>query len=662
MRLPSIRSRLRMVALPAAVTLLAGVAVAAQPITAGAAGGQHRELSRVGTTTFVPTPQGSGAIAFPEIAGGGGEAGGEPPDVRIVDRHKSRGEGRGEDGGEGQGNDRHATLVNSFDGLRHRDQRLANGGNQFSVEPPDQGLCAGNGFVLETVNTVMTIYDTNGKMLKGVTDLNTFYHYPAQVQRTVTPPIVGPFITDPSCYFDLDTQRWIHVVLTLDTFPNGDFTGVNHLDIAVSDTSSPLGSWTIYKIDTTDDGTNGTPNHQCGPGPQDTPPTHPNACIGDYPHLGADRYGVFFTTNEYDLFGPNFKSANIYAISKRALTSGAAIVDATQFETVDAVRLGNGQREPGFTVWPAISPDQQYARSANGTEYFMSSDAAEEANRDRTGTSNRLIVWSLTNTRSLDSTEDLQLNNRVLRVRPYALPPLSDQKPGPVPLAECINDTKLPAPGGPGCWRFIFTQEPAHNLVESKLDSNDTRMQQVMYADGRLWGALDTALTLHGTNKAGIEWFIVKPDTDREGLEAEVDRQGYLGVPGNNVTYPAIGVTSHGRGVMAFTLVGKDHYPSAGYAAVDTDGVGRVKVAAEGLGPEDGFTGYAPLVAPNPVRPRWGDYGAAVPIGNDVWIASEYIGQTCDLATYANPSAFGSCGGTRTALANWYTRISRVKV
>lgn len=42
-----------------------------------------------------------------------------------------------------------------FQGLNFHDQRFANGGNQFSVEPPDQGLCAGNGFVLETVNDVL---------------------------------------------------------------------------------------------------------------------------------------------------------------------------------------------------------------------------------------------------------------------------------------------------------------------------------------------------------------------------------------------------------------------------------------------------------------------------------------------------------------------------
>ncbi|MCT7145093.1 hypothetical protein, partial [Salmonella enterica] len=32
-------------------------------------------------------------------------------------------------------------LLGGFDGLNFHDQRYANGGNQFSVEPPDQGLC-----------------------------------------------------------------------------------------------------------------------------------------------------------------------------------------------------------------------------------------------------------------------------------------------------------------------------------------------------------------------------------------------------------------------------------------------------------------------------------------------------------------------------------------
>src|SRR6266545_1645048 len=53
---------------------------------------------------------------------------------------------------------------------------------------------------------------------------------------------------------------------------------------------------------------------------------------------------------------------------------------------------------------------------------------------------------------------------------------------------------------------------PQHTEVLSHLDSNDSRMQQVFYANGKVWGALDTAVTVGGANKAGIAYFVVKPD------------------------------------------------------------------------------------------------------------------------------------------------------
>ena len=187
-------------------------------------------------------------------------------------------------------------------------------------------------------------------------------------------------------------------------------------------------------------------------------------------------------------------------------------------------------------------------------------------------------------------------------------------------------------------------------------------MQQVMFANGKLWGALDTTLTVNNVNEAGIEWFIVNPVSSR------VIKQGYLGGNNANLIYPAIGVTTSGKGVMAFTLVGPKNFPSAGYASIDAkNGVGSIHLAAAGLGPQDGFTEYkvfSPTGNGFP-RPRWGDYGAAVPLGDTVWIASEYIGQTCTYAQYTTntpASPLFSCNKTRVALGNWYTRISRVEV
>jgi len=75
-----------------------------------------------------------------------------------------------------------------------------------------------------------------------------------------------------------------------------------------------------------------------------------------------------------------------------------------------------------------------------------------------------------------------------------------------------------------------------------------------------------------------------------------------------------------------------------------------------GLGPDDDFSGYRGFLYN---RPRWGDYGAASVVGTHVWIASEYIAQTCTLAQY-EAAPFGTCSGTRTALANWSTHVAVV--
>src|SRR5439155_4135580 len=76
-------------------------------------------------------------------------------------------------------------LTLSVDGVNFHDQRFSNGGNQFSVEPPDQGMCAGNGFVLESANDVLRIFNSGGTSVAGPIDLNTFYGYAAAINRQV---------------------------------------------------------------------------------------------------------------------------------------------------------------------------------------------------------------------------------------------------------------------------------------------------------------------------------------------------------------------------------------------------------------------------------------------------------------------------------------------
>jgi hypothetical protein len=509
------------------------------------------------------------------------------------------------------------SLVQSFNGLNMYDQRYANNGNQFTIEPPDQALCVGNGFVLESVNDVLRVFDTAGNALTGAVDLNTFYGYPAALNRANAPNYVyGPSITDPICYFDTQTQRFYHVVLTLDRkSPTGSaLQGTNHLDIAVSDTSNPLGTWTIYKIDASNNGQNGTPNHHCSRG----------YCLGDYPHLGADAYGFYITTNEFSTLGGGFYGAQIYAMSKRALASHGP-VSVFLFNTMDYL---DADGIPGFTVWPAISAPGQFVTDNGGTEFFLNSDAVFM----ESGFSNRLRQWALTNTSSLDSVAPaLTLTSKYVATIGYGVPPRATQKSGDHPYGQSIGK------------------------AVGVLDANDSRTQQVYYANGKLWTAVDTGVTYDGINVlAGVAYFVINPNSGKPTT------QGYVAVPNNHITYPAVAATADGRGAMAFTIVGPDFFPSAGYASLDAvAGIGEVKFAAPGVGPQDGFSEYQAYYSDGSPRPRWGDYGAAAVDGNSIWIASEYIGQTCTLAQW---TADFTCGGTRGSQANWGTRISQLKM
>jgi hypothetical protein len=535
------------------------------------------------------------------------------------------------------------TLLRSFHGLDHFAQRTANGGNQFSTEPPDQGLCAGGGFVLETVNSALRVFDATGAPLTGVVDLNSFYGYPAAFDRAAVR--FGPDVFDPSCYFDPQSQRWFHLASTLERVSptTTALSGASHIDLAVSLTPDPRGGFVVYRIPAEDDGTNGTPDHHCT-----LDGVNPGPCFPDYPHIGADRNGIYITTNEFDFFGPGFHGAEIYAISKSALVAGGAI-DVVLLDTADpsfGIPFDGIVGFPGFTVWPAESPD---GLGEADTQFFLSSQAVFNAS----GVDDRLRLWSVTGTSTLGAaTPNLGLSAQTVNVNQYGVPPPSEQQAGSTPLADCLNDNTFPiAPGVKGCWQFATSTRPTRHEVEGPIDSNDSRMQQVFLAGGKLFGALDTAVAVKRAQHAGIAWFVIDPHA------ATVANQGVLALDGVDLDYPALAVSASGRGVVAFTAVGPGTFPSAGYAALDaTNGAGDVHIAAAGKGPQDGFSEYHAFP---PFRPRWGDYGAAAVDGDTIWIGSEYIGQTCTFAQFLT-SGF-TCGNTRTILANWGTRVSAVQ-
>jgi hypothetical protein len=224
-----------------------------------------RSVSMSGTSspnTGSFTPSGSGDATQAEFPEQEDEADAPAYTGTITNRSLSRGTGVGPSvNGSGKAKS-NPTFHAGFEGLNLFQQRYARGGNQFTIEPPDQALCAGNGYVLEAVNDVLNIYNTAGQSVlpdntatnivsgfptdvNHAVDLNSFLGYAPAINRTTGVRAQG--VTDPSCLFDAATQRWFVVALTLETNPNGSRTLQNHLDIAVSRTADPTGTWNIYR-------------------------------------------------------------------------------------------------------------------------------------------------------------------------------------------------------------------------------------------------------------------------------------------------------------------------------------------------------------------------------------------------------------------------------
>jgi hypothetical protein len=486
-----------------------------------------------------------------------------------------------------------------FNGISHRDQRRADGGNAFSLEPPDQALCVGNGVVLESVNLAVRAFSVTGVPLTATQSLNTFFGLSPAIMRPPNPLSFGTFLSDPKCYFDAGQSRWYLTVLGIDRDPpTGAFTGKTEVFIAVSKTATPVsGGWFIYKLDTTDDGSNGTPSHNACP------------CLGDQPLIGADANGFYISTNEFPLFANGFNGAEIYAMSKAALAAGALPTVVHFHEPTLAEGFA-------YTVQPATTPPGgSYASGNGGTEYFLSALDFNATLDDR------IAVWAMTNTSSLSSaTPSLSLTNSVIDSEVYGQPPDAQQRPGATPLGDAVK----------GKLEF--------------LSGNDDRMNQTVWAAGLLWSGVNTVVkTPNGPTRVGIAWFAVTPSVSSSGQAGgTVARQGYVAVNQESVLFPSIGVNAVGGAVMTFTLVGPDFYPSAGYTVIGASGAGDVHVLGAGAGPEDGFTGYTFFGFPRAAR--WGDYSAAVagPDGS-IWTAVEYI-----------PNA------PRTVNANWGTFVGNV--
>ena len=107
-------------------------------------------------------------------------------------------------------------LARNFNGVGSLDSAQTNFGAEF--EPPDQGLCMGNGVVREPVNSAYSFFHRDGSLIAGPLNVNVLFG-----------DGLAQFTTDPRCFYDKDTNRWFALIAFI-----GDDNALNFTPIGLS--------------------------------------------------------------------------------------------------------------------------------------------------------------------------------------------------------------------------------------------------------------------------------------------------------------------------------------------------------------------------------------------------------------------------------------------
>ena len=567
--------------------------------------------------------------------------------------------------------------VVGLDAVDSATQPTVPAGPVADIEPPDQGLCAGNGSVVEDNNIgQILVYNNALRRQSAVIPLDTIMGLTTKGWSSGG---------DISCTYDYNNGgHWFFTEFaSASTEANGGpFTGCFNAvastcfeAIAVTQGNSPYGPYNVYYLNA---------NYN---------PAEPGApfLLNDFTKIGLTRDAFLLFYDEFPLSTPGigggaFNGAQQYAFDKDAMEAGApvtlrggapnprfsvAIENMGTLATPDGTcSSDNTFHSPGITCWfsviPANPPDPSQFDNAHGGSGFMLDSLDFYGSGDT-----RIAAFDWTGLSSLNGTGDGvrfggQLFSGTGFYEDFGL--VAPQKAGPIPLGDECGAAGWSVPPSPG------GTAPA-SCPEGGIETNGDNFTQVSQAQGELWGPLSTEVTqsFRSGNEAhlGALYFVVGTGTfDRFGVFS-MTSSAYVSPAHEDLSMPVMAGSDDGGAILAFTLTGNGgptgadgggYFPSTAFARLGafSGGItGPVHIADLGQDPQDGFTEYAGF--PGPTSPRWGDYSAAVYDAGtgQVYFANEYIPYpSCTRPAFT--LTVPTCGGTRDDNANWGTSVNSV--
>jgi hypothetical protein len=569
----------------------------------------------------------------------------------------------------------------------------------FTVEPPDQGLCAGDGYVMEVLNQgELQVYSSGLTAVSGVVPLDTLMGLTAKGWSGGG---------DIMCQYDYAYGgHWFvtEFVSTNTEASGGPFTGcfVGVLDsclegIAVSVTSNPMGAYYVYFFNPN------AVNSDPGKG----------YLLNDFVKTGLTRDAFLMFYDEFNQNPSTFPACPAYgcggfngaqelAFTKAAMEQGFPVTSPSfnvAYENMgSSANLypipANPPFQPaaatcfsgtyaGAVCWyqviPAQTPDPSQFDNSNGGTGLM------VASLDFLGAGDNRVAafdWSglsALNSHGCSACGAISFGGALLTGQvtymdegqscpassggPCGLAP---QKTGPTPLGD--NCSLI---GGAGL---------TNPCPESGIATNGDGTTEASFAQGQLWTSVSTLVSEtfglggHSTSSeihVGVTYWAIGTSTSGPTTSFAISNQGYVAASHEDIEFPSIAATDRGGALMAFSLSGNGgptgadsggFYPSTAYGALSSGSPGLVgnviHIADLGMSPQDGATEYVGYPPVQDTRPRWGDYSQAifVPAMGGVVFSTEYIqSPNCsDSAFLADPT----CGGTRAPLANWGSSIN----
>ncbi|HEY3735660.1 MAG TPA: hypothetical protein VGL63_17285 [Streptosporangiaceae bacterium] len=557
------------------------------------------------------------------------------------------------------------------------------------VEPPDQGMCAGNGDVVEANNLgEVLVFDQALNRLSAPISLDTLMGLTGRGWSSGG---------DPSCVFDPSNGgHWIFTEIASASPEStggpfaGCFAGVAHAcyeAVAVTAGSSPFGPYHVYFVNA---------NYN---------PVEPGApfLLNDFAKIATTRDAFLLFYDEFPLNGSapgigggGVNGAQQFAFSKNALEQGEPVVEpdgkANPDFNVAVENMGllptpdgtcasdNMFHRPGITCWfsviPAQAPDASQFDNSHGGSGFMLESLDFYGQGD-----NRIAAFDWTGLRGLNSrncNSCIQIHfggqlfsNVLFYLGEGARAP---QKTGPIPLGDECGAAGLSV-GSP----------PPASCPEGGIATNGDGVTQASQAQGQLWGAVSTEVNQTYSSEAAPElhqgvvyWVVGTKSFDRFG-KFTLTSQSYVSPQHEDLEMPAMAAEGlpyqdggNGGAIVIFTLSGNGgptgadnggFFPSTAYGRVTSSSGSLqgsvINIADMGQSPQDGASEYGGF--PGRTRPRWGDYseGVFLPGSGNIYFANEYIQfPNCTGADFS--LTLGTCGGTRDGFANWGTSMNSV--